>query len=286
MLSYESNNMHSIAIRGNFDDCQALVKKLFREYPLLTSANSINIGRLLPQITYYFVAYKELLDRKLIERNEPINFSVPTGNFGNILAGYMAKRMGCPIHRLLCASNQNHVLTDFFQTGTYNRNRPFYITNSPSMDILVSSNLERLLYWIGGEQEVKRCMKSLEDTGTYAIPAQDKAAYSFFYAAYATIQETAETIASFYEKTHYIMDPHTAVAKKVMDDYQKETHDNHKTVVISTASYEKFMDTIRSIVPNLSLDPDYASICKEKRHVWGLDEVSRQFDSLIKEMIR
>ncbi|MFA6627297.1 MAG: threonine synthase [Bacilli bacterium] len=286
MLSYSSQNMHSIAIQGNFDVCQSLVKQLFSTYPMLTSANSINIGRLLPQITYYFYAYKELVNNNHIKLGEAINFSVPTGNFGNILAGYLARRMGCPIHRLLCCSNQNNVLTDFFRTGIYNRNRPFYTTNSPSMDIVVSSNLERLLWWIGGEDEVNRCMKLLDETGTYTINPHHQSAYQLFYGGFATVEETNATIQAVYKTNHYMMDPHTAVAYKVMNDYRKETHDQHLTVVVSTASYEKFMDTMGPLFPGLPSSGDWNQDNEAQRTVWSQEEVQGRFQLLIKEMIK
>lgn len=283
MLQYQSEHMKSIALEGNFDDCQKFVKEILTHDTRFTSANSINLGRLLPQIVYYFSAYIQMVRDHHIIVHQLVNFSVPTGNFGNVLAGYMAKMMGLPIHRLIVASNQNNVLTDFFETGTYNRNRPFHITNSPSMDILVSSNLERLLWWIGGEQEVNRCMTDLKKTGTYTITKDMKNKLDTFVAGYATIEETNETIQAFYHKTKVILDPHTAVATKVAADYVNKTHDITPTIIVATADYRKFMDVIHPLLPDV---PPHASgmPLTKQRIVWSKDNMQEAFNQLTKEM--
>lgn len=244
MLSFRAKNAKVLAVQGNFDDCQSLVKEFFHKHRelSLSSANSINIARLIPQVVYYFYSYIELVRSGRLPDGEEINFDVPTGNFGNIFAGYYAKMMGLPIHNLICASNKNSVLTDFFHKGAYDKNRPFYRTNSPSMDILISSNLERLVYYGTGEnpEEVNALMESLKNSGEYPF----KNPFDFF-KAYSTGEEkTLEIIRDTYEKYKYLIDPHTAVAYNAYLEYQRETKDNRITVVVSTASPYKFPQAV------------------------------------------
>ena len=242
MLSFESNNAHAFAIDGNFDDCQNFLKKVFNSgFKGLSSANSINIGRLVPQIVYYFYSYFKLIEDNSIKIGDKVNFCVPTGNFGDILAGYYAKEMGLPINKLICASNINNVLTDFFNTGIYNRKREFIKTNTPSMDILISSNLERLLYLKSKSTDiVNKYMNDLKEKGEFKSNEQ----YDEFYGEYATEEETVNTIKNEFIKNEYLIDPHTAVAKCVYDKYVKETNDLTHTVILSTASPYKFIKTI------------------------------------------
>jgi threonine synthase len=256
MVTQEGDNVAVFAIEGNFDQAQSGVKSLFENDSMkemlnqsgyqFSSANSINIGRLVPQIVYYVYTYAKLLQNEEIQSGEKIHVTVPTGNFGNILAAYYAKQMGVPIEKLLCASNENHVLVDFFQTGTYNRNREFRVTTSPSMDILISSNLERLIYHITGEdaEETKAYMQALKAEGVYKIRPEMQEKLQDFVAGFASQQECAAQIRAIYEQTGYVMDPHTAVASYVLDAYRKETSDHTKTVVASTASPYKFAKTV------------------------------------------
>ncbi|WP_083439383.1 threonine synthase [Acetobacterium bakii] len=270
MLTQIGDNTCVVGISGNFDDTQNGVKeilndvelgqKLAKSNVLFSSANSINIGRLLPQVVYYFYSYYELLNRGEIVDGEEINFVVPTGNFGNILAGYYAKQLGLPIHKLICASNANKVLTDFFETGTYDRNREFYKTSSPSMDILISSNLERLLYDLSNEdsEAVSSLMKQLNTQGSYQASKTLMEKTQLFYAGAADELETAESIKDIFEKTHYLMDPHTGVANKVYNDYLKETGDITKTVIVSTASPYKFGRAVYESIFGASDLDDYS----------------------------
>ncbi len=246
MLSFESSSAKTFAIKGNFDDCQSFVKKVFNEdFKGLSSANSINIGRLVPQIVYYFYTYFKLLNEGEIKEGEKINFCVPTGNFGDILAGYYALQMGLPINKLICASNINNVLTDFFNTLTYDRNREFLKTTSPSMDILISSNLERLLYHVTNDASlVKKYMEELKTTGKYTLDSAYKDKLSMFSAGYASDEKGLQAIRQEFKDTGYLMDPHTAVAKAVYDDYKKKTNDDTKTVILSTASPYKFINSM------------------------------------------
>ena len=211
-----------------------------------SSANSINIGRLVPQVVYYVYAYAQLLKEGKISDGETINVAVPTGNFGNILAAYFAKHMGVPIAKLICASNENKVLYDFFETGVYDKNREFVLTSSPSMDILISSNLERLIYITAGADAAKNAalMNALSTEGKYEITADMKENMADFYGGYASEQETAETIKALYDKTGYVIDTHTAVASAVLKKYQKATGDTAKTVLASTASPFKFTRSV------------------------------------------
>ena len=248
MVTQEGENVAVCAVRGNFDDAQTGVKNIFaacqgRDLPVaLSSANSINIGRLAPQIMYYFRAYRDLLDAGKIRLGDEVNFSVPTGNFGDILAGYLAKRLGLPVGALICASNANNVLTDFIRTGTYDRRRPLLKTTSPSMDILVSSNLERLLYLLSGDTKlVAGLMQKLNTQGVYTVPAQLlEKIQSQFWAACCDDARAAEIIGRVYKEDGYLCDPHTASGWAAAEDYVAETGDNRPMVVLSTASPYKF----------------------------------------------
>ncbi len=257
MVTQEGKNVFVCAIKGNFDDAQTGVKAIFAEVQKknllagkparLSSANSINIGRLAPQIVYYFKAYGDLVKCGRIQKGEKVNFSVPTGNFGNILAGFFAKKMGLPVGTLLCASNQNCVLTDFIRTGTYDKRRPFYKTTSPSMDILVSSNLERLLFLLsdGNAEEVAGYMKSLSEDGFYTVtPQLFTRLQEHFAAGFATDEEAAAAIRATYEETGYLCDPHTAVAVKAAREYENENPGAAPMVVLSTASPYKFSPSV------------------------------------------
>jgi len=248
MVTQEGGNVAVCAVYGNFDDCQTGVKNVFtacrnKELPFeLSSANSINIGRLAPQIMYYFRAYKDLMDAGKIKLGDEVNFSVPTGNFGDILAGYLAKRLGLPVGKLICASNANNVLTDFIRTGTYDRMRPLYKTNSPSMDILVSSNLERLLYLLSGDTAlVADLMKQLNSAGSYTVSADLLAKIQDEFTAYYCDDKRADEIMGrVYKDYGYLCDPHTASGWAAAEDYIAETGDDRAMVVLSTASPYKF----------------------------------------------
>ena len=248
MVTQEGNNVSVCAVRGNFDDAQTGVKNIFaacqgRDLPVaLSSANSINIGRLAPQIMYYFRAYRDLLDGGKIRLGDEVNFSVPTGNFGDILAGYLAKGLGLPVGALICASNANNVLTDFIRTGTYDRRRPLLKTTSPSMDILVSSNLERLLYLLSGDTKlVAGLMQELNTQGVYTVPARLlEKIQSQFWAACCDDARAAEIIGRVYKEDGYLCDPHTASGWAAAEDYVAETGDHRPMVVLSTASPYKF----------------------------------------------
>ena len=267
MVTQKGDNTCVIGITGNFDDAQTGVKKLFGDKELaaemdkagyqFSSANSINIGRLVPQIVYYVYAYAQLLKEGRIADGEAINVVVPTGNFGNILAAFYAKNMGLPIKKLICASNDNKVLYDFFETGVYDRNREFVLTTSPSLDILISSNLERLIYRIAGNDAEKNAalMAALSGQGKYEITAEMKEKLADFYGNYATEKETAETIKELYEETGYVIDTHTAVAATVYNKYKAQTKDEAKTVIASTASPFKFT---RSVME--AIDEKYAAM--------------------------
>lgn len=266
MVTQKGGNTYVVGIRGNFDDAQTGVKKLFGDKELqremeaagmqFSSANSINIGRLVPQIVYYVYGYAKLYGAGEIKKGEPLNVVVPTGNFGNILAAYYAKQMGLPIGKLICASNDNKVLYDFFQTGCYDRNREFILTTSPSMDILISSNLERLLYLISGEDDGKDAalMKELSETGRYRIDDGMRSRLSDFRGGFATEEETAKEIRRVYRESGYVLDPHTAVASCVYGKYRGESGDETKTLIASTASPYKFTRSVMEAV-----DERYAS---------------------------
>lgn len=264
MVTQKGDNTLVVGIHGNFDDAQTGVKKIFSDKELakemdgkgfqFSSANSINIGRLVPQICYYVYAYAKLLKEEKVEKGELINVVVPTGNFGNILAAYYAKNMGVPIGKLICASNDNKVLYDFFRTGIYDRNREFVLTSSPSMDILISSNLERLIYRIAGNDADRNLelMNALSGQGKYEITDEMKAQLSEFYGNYASEKETAAVISDIYQDCGYVIDTHTAVAAAVYQKYRKETGDAAKTVIASTASPFKFTRSVMN-----AIDPGY-----------------------------
>ena len=267
MVTQKGENTFVVGIQGNFDDAQSGVKKMFGDKALakeladhgyqFSSANSINIGRLVPQVAYYVYAYAMMLKKGAVKEGNPINIVVPTGNFGNILAAFYAKQMGVPIGKLICASNRNKVLFDFFTTGTYDRNRDFYVTSSPSMDILISSNLERLIYRIAGEDSIKtlEMMTELSKTGKYQITDAMKEGLADFYAGYADEAQTAEEIKAVFEESGYVMDTHTAVASSVYRKYTEETKDTTPTVIASTASPFKFARSVMT-----AIDPKYGAL--------------------------
>lgn len=267
MVTQKGDNTYVVGIEGNFDQAQTGVKKMFSDAEMekemqsagyqFSSANSINIGRLVPQIVYYVYAYARMFKNGEIGKDEAINVVVPTGNFGNILAAFYAKNMGIPIAKLICASNENKVLYDFFRTGTYDKNREFVLTSSPSMDILISSNLERLIYRIAGNnaQANASLMKSLSEDGKYTITPEMQEQLSSFYGNYTGEKETADVIRSVYEDCGYVIDTHTAVAAGVYGKYRQETGDETKTVIASTASPFKFT---RSVME--AIDEKYASM--------------------------
>ena len=256
MVTQEGGNVGVCAVRGNFDDAQTGVKRIFSDEALreelaargyfLSSANSINWGRVLPQIVYYVSSYCDLLTSGAITAGQKINVCVPTGNFGNILAGFYAKKMGVPIAKLICASNENNVLTDFIKTGTYDRNRPFYQTASPSMDILISSNLERLLSLLSGSDEaVRGYMTSLSETGKYTVSEPVfRAIQAEFACGFCTDAQGAETIGKLFREKQYLLDTHTAVAYTVLNAYRAESGDRTPTVIESTASPFKFCASV------------------------------------------
>ena len=267
MVTQKGDNTFVVGINGNFDQAQTGVKKMFQDKELavqmdaagfqFSSANSINIGRLVPQIAYYVYAYAKLYQKGEIAKDEKINVVVPTGNFGNILAAFYAKNMGIPIAKLICASNENKVLFDFFRTGTYDKNREFMLTSSPSMDILISSNLERLIYRIAGNDAAKNkeLMAALTSDGAYAITEEMKEQLADFYGNYTSEAETAKVIRDLYDKTGYVIDTHTAVAAGVYKKYKEETKDTEtKTVIASTASPFKFTRSVMDAIDKEKYD--------------------------------
>lgn len=316
MVTQKGDNTYVVGIHGNFDDAQTGVKQIFADKELadrmngqgyqFSSANSINIGRLVPQIVYYVYSYVQLLSEEKIKEGDKINVVVPTGNFGNILAAFYAKNMGLPIDKLICASNDNKVLFDFFNTGIYDRNREFVLTSSPSMDILISSNLERLIYKIAGNNSDQNAqfMKALSGEGKYEITSEMKAQLKDFYGNYATEEETAGTIRSLYEDTGYVIDTHTAVAACVYEKYISETKDETPTVIASTASPFKFtrsvmvaidkkydemsdfalvdeLSTLANVaVPNAIEEIRTAPIIHD--HICELDEMSKTVETFLK----
>lgn len=267
MVTQKGENTYVVGLEGNFDQAQTGVKKMFSDPALneelnaagyqFSSANSINVGRLVPQIVYYVYAYAKLCAKGVIRPGEEINITVPTGNFGNILSAYYAKDMGLPVAKLICASNENKVLYDFFRTGVYDKNREFILTSSPSMDILISSNLERLIYRISGNDAAKNSdlMAELRETGRYELTPEMREQLSGFYGNYADEAETAKTIRSVYEKDGYVLDTHTAVAAGVYRKYREETGDSTPAVIASTASPFKFT---RSVM--CAIDPKYDAL--------------------------
>lgn len=280
MVTQKGENTHVVAIHGNFDDAQTGVKNIFNDKAFagelaasgfqFSSANSINIGRLIPQVVYYVYAYASLVKNGEIKDGEKVNVTVPTGNFGNILAAFYAKQMGLPIGKLICASNENKVLVDFFRTGVYDRNREFILTSSPSMDILISSNLERLIYTIAGQDAEKdtELMNELKEKGVYEITPEMKEKLADFRGGYATEEETAEMIHDTYKKTGYVMDTHTAVAAYVCKKYREESKDTKKCLVASTASPYKFARSVMT-----AIDPAYDAM-DEFRLIDELNKVS------------
>ncbi len=294
MVTQRGENTRVMAITGNFDDAQTGVKRIFSDPEaarafadqgiVLSSANSINWGRLVPQIVYYFSAYCDLLANKTIAPGEKINICVPTGNFGNILAAYYAKRMGLPVNRLICASNCNNVLTDFIATGKYDARRDFHLTTSPSMDILISSNLERLLFELCGRdgQKVAGWMKQLKETGCYEIDAAALGElHGLMSGGWASDEECASEIARIWNEHHYLIDPHTAVAMKVLRDYREETHDTHVCVTASTASPFKFGRAVSAAL-GMPADADDFTMCHAlaEKTGWSVPKAIAELPSL------
>ncbi len=266
MTTQDGDNVNVVAVKGNFDDCQTAVKKMFADKAynaklkeqgiVLSSANSINFGRLVPQIAYYFSAYLDLVNAGQITMGKKVDFTVPTGNFGNILAGYYAKKMGLPVGRLICASNMNNVLTEFFVSGNYDANREFFKTNSPSMDILISSNLERLIYEISGRDAdlTEKRMASLKNTAKYEITAKEKAIIDKeFYAGYVDEHDCACTISDYFEEYGYVLDTHTAIAARTADEYAHVAKSKNNMVILSTASPYKFTQSVLKAVTGKSV---------------------------------
>ncbi len=293
MTTQEGKNTHVFGITGNFDDAQTGVKKIFADETFaeelaahgvrLSSANSINIGRLVPQVAYYVYAYVRLLENGTVREGEKINIVVPTGNFGNILAAFYASKMGIPVNKFICASNRNNVLTDFIRTGTYDINREFYCTNSPSMDILISSNLERLLFHLSGNdgEAVTDLMEKLEKEKKYTVSEKIREGLSVFAAGFADEKETEDAIARMYNENGYLIDTHTAVAYKVYEDYRKETGDTTPTVIASTASAYKFAASVAEALgmPEESDGFAYVRALREKTGVpvpSGLADLDRK----------
>lgn len=282
MLTQKGANTSVVGIEGNFDDAQTGVKKIFGDKEFakeldamgfqLSSANSINIGRLVPQVVYYVYAYAKLLANGEIEKDEKVNVVVPTGNFGNILAAYFAKQMGVPFGKLICASNDNKVLYDFFQTGTYDKNREFILTTSPSMDILVSSNLERLLYLSCGRDaaKTKAMMEQLSTNGKYEITEDMKEFMKDFAAGYADMEENAKEIRKVFDDTGYLIDTHTGVAAAVYEQYKAKTGDTTKTVIASTASPYKFSRSVMEAVFGKKEDADEFALIDEMERISGV----------------
>lgn len=291
MLTQEGANVNVTAVRGNFDDAQSGVKKIFSDGAFgkdllnkgvkLSSANSINWGRLVPQIVYYFSAYADMVKAGKIKAGEAINFTVPTGNFGDILAGFYAKCMGLPVNKLICASNANNVLTDFLRTGIYDRNRDFHKTITPSMDILISSNLERLLYHVTGDKtKVADWMNELKETGRYDVGADTLAKIKeTFWADWTSDDDTEKLIAKVYKEKHYVPDTHTAVAWQVAQNYVAATGDEHKMVVVSTASPYKFNGSVLEALGVNTKDVDEFKLL-DKLHELNENPIPQGLDSL------
>lgn len=275
MCTQEGANVNVVGVMGNFDDCQTAVKNIFvskeinqdllKSNVVLSSANSINFGRLAPQITYYFSAYCDLLSSGEISMGDNVDFVVPTGNFGNILAGYYAKKMGLPVGKLICASNDNNVLTEFYTSGTYDANREFFKTTSPSMDILISSNLERLIFELSGRdfELTEKRMKELKSLGKYSITKEEKEKlYSDFFADFTSEEECAEKISEFFEEYGYVADPHTAVALDVADSYASTKKEQNPIVVLSTASPYKFPHDVLCAIEGTAPEDAFKSAIK------------------------
>ena len=283
MVAQKGGNTSVVAIHGNFDNAQSGVKEMFENKNLekeladagyqFSSANSINIGRLVPQIVYYVYAYVKLLENEEITPGEEINVTVPTGNFGNILAAYYAKQMGVPIGKLICASNENKVLFDFFQTGVYDRNREFILTSSPSMDILISSNLERLIYTIAGQDAKKNAelMTQLREEGKYEITPEMREKLADFAGGFATETGCRETIRTTYGRMGYVMDTHTAVAASVCAQYRRESGDDRKCLVASTASPYKFIHSVMTAIDEKYASAEEFDLIDELSRISGTD---------------
>ena len=281
MVTQKGANTSVVGITGNFDDAQSGVKAMFNNKELaktmddkgyqFSSANSINIGRLVPQVVYYVYSYTRLLAQGAVKRDEKVNFVVPTGNFGNILAAFYAKNMGVPVNKLICASNDNKVLYDFFETGVYDKNREFILTSSPSMDILISSNLERLIYKITGEDAGKTAdmMACLAGDGKYSITDEMKKEMKDFAGGWASEEKTAAEIKRVFEKAGYVMDTHTAVASAVYQDYKAKTGDIAKTVIASTASPYKFAESVMAAIDGKYKGMDDFALIDELSKVSG-----------------
>ena len=296
MVTQTGDNTHVFAIRGNFDDAQTGVKNAFQDRELaaklkehgirFSSANSINIGRLIPQVVYYIWSYLQLARQGAIQVGDKINIVVPTGNFGNILAAYYAKGMGLPVSMLICASNKNKVLTDFFRTGVYDTQREFYLTNSPSMDILISSNLERLLYHLSGDdpEEIKALMADLDSSKRYEVSDKIKAGLGQFYGGFADVEATNKTIGDMYKDNGYLIDTHTAVGYKVYEDYRKATGDDTPAVIASTASPYKFAKSVADSI-GLPEQPDGFAYIREVEKETGV-KVPEGLRDLDKKEIR
>lgn len=299
MTTQEGGNVAVCAINGNFDDAQSAVKSIFtnseikneldKKNMMFSSANSINWGRLVPQIVYYFSAYCDMVDSGRIHLGDKINVVVPTGNFGNILAGYYAKQMGLPVKTLVCASNSNNVLTDFLKTGTYDKNREFYTTSSPSMDILISSNLERLLYHMSGDDDKLICdlMNKLSADGKYTVSSDVmEKIQQMFDAGYTAEDKVDETIKYQFDNYGYLCDTHTAVAVRVYDEYVKNTGDDIPTVIDSTASPYKFSASVLNAIADEELDGlDEFDMVKELNRITGV-EVPAPIASLKDKKVR
>ena len=276
MVTQKGKNVCVAAITGNFDDAQSAVKSIFTDNEMreeldkkgfmFSSANSINIGRLIPQVAYYWYAYCQLVSKGKIKAGEKINFTVPTGNFGNILAGYFAKRMGLPVNKFICASNSNKVLYDFFQTGTYDKNREFILTSSPSMDILISSNLERLVCMLTSQEETAKYMQSLSSDGKYSMTAKAEDIIG----EYADEEDTFSAIRKMYVNAQYVLDTHTAVAYAAYDKYVNESGDNTPTVIVSTASPYKFAKDVCTAIDEKYADCDAFALMKELEKISGV----------------
>ena len=282
MVTQKGENTYVVGITGNFDDAQTGVKKMFNDKEMarelaqagyqFSSANSINIGRLVPQVAYYVYAYVKLMERGEIWNGDEINAVVPTGNFGNILAAYYAKQMGVPYGKFICASNENKVLFDFFRTGCYDRNREFILTSSPSMDILISSNLERLIYRVAGDdsEKNKELMRDLTEKGSYQITPEMEEGLKEFYGNYATEEETADTIRRFFEENQYVLDTHTAVAADVYKKYMEETKDSRPAVIASTASPYKFTRSVMTAIDKKYEDMEDFALADELERISGV----------------
>ncbi|WP_394405036.1 threonine synthase [Streptococcus sp. 20-1249] len=274
MTTQTGDNTHVVAIKGNFDDAQTDVKRMFNDADLraklltngaqFSSANSMNVGRLVPQVVYYVYAYAQLVKAGAVQAGQPINITVPTGNFGNILAAYYARQIGLPVHKLICASNENKVLTDFFKTGTYDKKREFKVTTSPSMDILVSSNLERLIFHLVGNDAAvtKELMTALAEKGEYSLPQVDQDILGLFAAGYASEADTATEIKRIFDEAGYVEDPHTAVASAVYRAYHEKSGDETLTLVASTASPYKFPRVAVESITGIDPVDDFVAVAE------------------------